>query len=184
MPSVSKDQQRAAAIALAAKEGKIPVSRLKGASLQMYKSMTRQQLREFAETKRKGLPEKVASLEDLKNKLKDALAGGIEGMAGMGIPSLAISSIVEKAPLSLGRFGKYMGLTGGIGAILGLLGLKKSGLTSNPYEAQPGWAITNYKGKLISIKVSDPNAQQIILSNIPDDQKIKELERLGLLIYK
>ncbi|MFA6551643.1 MAG: DUF3008 family protein [Patescibacteria group bacterium] len=56
MPSVSQAQQKAMAIALAAKRGKIPVSKLRGASLGMYKSMTAKQLQEFAKTKRKNLP--------------------------------------------------------------------------------------------------------------------------------
>lgn len=58
MPSVSKAQRRAAAIALRAKRGEIPVSKLKGASLQMYRSMTAKQLEEFASTKEKRLPKR------------------------------------------------------------------------------------------------------------------------------
>ena len=45
------------AMAKAAKEGKIPVSKLKGAALQMYKSMTEEQLGHFANTPTKNLPE-------------------------------------------------------------------------------------------------------------------------------
>lgn len=56
MPAKSKAQQRAAGAALAAKRGEIPVSKLKGAALRMYKNMTAQQLRDYAGTKRKGLP--------------------------------------------------------------------------------------------------------------------------------
>ena len=48
MPSESHKQRRAAGMALAAKRGKIPVSRLTGAAKQMYKSMTEEQLEEFA----------------------------------------------------------------------------------------------------------------------------------------
>jgi len=48
MPPVSKSQQRAAGIALAAKRGEIPVSKLKGAARSMFNSMTEKQLREFA----------------------------------------------------------------------------------------------------------------------------------------
>lgn len=59
MPSVSKNQQRAAGAALAAKRGDIPVSKLFGAALEMYNSMSVEELEEFAGTKRKGLPEKV-----------------------------------------------------------------------------------------------------------------------------
>jgi len=55
-PAVSQSQQSAAALALSAKRGKIPVSRLKGAALSMYKSMTKTQLEEYAGTKTKRLP--------------------------------------------------------------------------------------------------------------------------------
>lgn len=57
MPARSKAQQKAAGAALAAKRGEIKVSELKGASKQMYDSMSEAQLEEFAETRRKGLPE-------------------------------------------------------------------------------------------------------------------------------
>lgn len=59
MPAKSKAQQMAAGAALAAKRGEIEVSELKGASRQMYESMTEAQLEEFAATKRKGKPEHV-----------------------------------------------------------------------------------------------------------------------------
>jgi hypothetical protein len=58
MPATSKAQQRAAAMALAAKRGEIPASKLKGAARQMYESMTVAQLREYAATRRKGLPKR------------------------------------------------------------------------------------------------------------------------------
>ncbi len=57
MPARSKAQQKAAGAALAAKRGQIRKSELKGAALQMYESMSEEQLEDFAETKRKGLPE-------------------------------------------------------------------------------------------------------------------------------
>ena len=84
-------QQQAAGAALSAKRGEMDPSELKGASLQMYKSMTEKQLRDFAKTKHKGLPEKVdesncdssepqrdrrgdyAKVNLLKNKLRAAL---------------------------------------------------------------------------------------------------------------
>ena len=56
MPAKSKAQAQAAGVALACKRGEIPVSRLKGAALSMYKSMTAAQLEEYAGTGRKGLP--------------------------------------------------------------------------------------------------------------------------------
>lgn len=57
MPATSKAQQKAAAIALAAKEGKRPKGGLKGPSKSMYESMNRKQLEEFAETHTKDKPE-------------------------------------------------------------------------------------------------------------------------------
>lgn len=59
MPARSKSQQKAAGAALSAKRGKRTKSSLKGASKQMYESMTEKELRKMAKTKRKGKPEKV-----------------------------------------------------------------------------------------------------------------------------
>jgi hypothetical protein len=61
MPAKSKAQQEAAAIALAAKEGKRPKSELKGPSKSMYESMSKKQLEEFASTSRKGKPSHASS---------------------------------------------------------------------------------------------------------------------------
>lgn len=55
MPAISKSQQMAAGVALAAKRGKMPMARLRGAARTMAK-MPAASLREFAKTKRKGLP--------------------------------------------------------------------------------------------------------------------------------
>ena len=60
MPAKSKAQQKAAGAALAAKRGETKVSDLKGASKQMYESMSEAELEDFAETKRKGKPEHVS----------------------------------------------------------------------------------------------------------------------------
>lgn len=57
MPAKSKAQQKAAGAALAAKRGDAKKSDLKGASRQMYESMSEKQLDDFASTKRKGKPE-------------------------------------------------------------------------------------------------------------------------------
>lgn len=59
MPAKSKKQQMAAGAALSAKRGESKVSELKGASKDMYESMTEGELEELAETKRKNLPEEV-----------------------------------------------------------------------------------------------------------------------------
>lgn len=58
MPAKSKAQQKAAGAALAAKRGETKVSELKGASKDMYESMSESQLEEYASTGREKLPEK------------------------------------------------------------------------------------------------------------------------------
>lgn len=58
MPAKSKAQQKAAGAALSAKRGDTKVSELKGASKDMYDSMSESELEDFAETDRKGLPDK------------------------------------------------------------------------------------------------------------------------------
>ena len=58
MPAKSKSQQKAAGAALSAKRGGTGAKqRLKGASRQMYKSMSEKELEKMATTKRKPLPE-------------------------------------------------------------------------------------------------------------------------------
>ena len=57
MPAVSKAQQKSAGAALSAKRGEIPKSKLVGASLEMYNSMTEKELDELASVKRTKLPE-------------------------------------------------------------------------------------------------------------------------------
>ncbi|TAM99979.1 MAG: DUF3008 family protein [Rhizobiaceae bacterium] len=56
MPAKSKAQQMAAGAALSAKRGETRRSELKGASKEMYESMSEKQLEDFASTKRKGKP--------------------------------------------------------------------------------------------------------------------------------
>jgi hypothetical protein len=56
MPATSKQQQKAAGAALAAKRGEVPKSSLKGASRQMEKSMSEEELHKMASVKRKDLP--------------------------------------------------------------------------------------------------------------------------------
>jgi hypothetical protein len=56
MPAKSKAQQKAAGAALSAKRGEQKKSDLKGASRDMYDSMSRKQLEELAQTSRKNKP--------------------------------------------------------------------------------------------------------------------------------
>ena len=56
----SKKQQMAAGAALSAKRGDRKKSSLKGASKDMYESMSESELEDMASTKRKGKPEKAS----------------------------------------------------------------------------------------------------------------------------
>ena len=60
MPAQSKAQQKAAGAALSAKRGETRVSDLKGASKEMYESMTEKELEELAGTSHDHLPDKKA----------------------------------------------------------------------------------------------------------------------------
>ena len=64
MPAKSKSQQSAAAMALQAKKGEMPVSKLKGAAKDMYDSMSSAQLRKYAKTSTKDLPQKTGEPVD------------------------------------------------------------------------------------------------------------------------
>jgi hypothetical protein len=57
MPAKSKAQQKAAGAALAAKRGEALKSKLKGASRDMYGSISEKELDEMASVKRSQLPE-------------------------------------------------------------------------------------------------------------------------------
>lgn len=61
MPAKSKQQQKAAGAALAAKRGEVPKSSLKGASRQMVDSMSEKELHEMASAKRKSLPRRASA---------------------------------------------------------------------------------------------------------------------------
>jgi hypothetical protein len=58
MPARSRKQQKAAGAALAAKRGEAPKSSLRGASKSMARSMTEEELRDLAATRRANLPER------------------------------------------------------------------------------------------------------------------------------
>ena len=57
MPAKSKAQQKAAGAALSAKRGEMDKSELTGAAREMYDSMSEDQLKDFADSDRKGKPE-------------------------------------------------------------------------------------------------------------------------------
>ena len=60
MPAKSEAQQKAAGAALAAKRGEAPKAKLKGASREMFETMTEKELDELATVKRSKLPEHVS----------------------------------------------------------------------------------------------------------------------------
>ena len=60
MPAKSQAQQKAAGAALAAKRGEIPKAKLKGASREMFETMTEKELDELATVKRSKLPERAS----------------------------------------------------------------------------------------------------------------------------
>lgn len=57
MPAVSKAQQKAAGMALAAKRKEIKLSELEGAAKDMYESMSESELEDVASTSHESLPE-------------------------------------------------------------------------------------------------------------------------------
>jgi hypothetical protein len=68
MPARSKKQQMAAGAALSAKRGERSKASLRGASRSMAKSMTKSELKELAETKRRRLPTRAKKGSAKKRK--------------------------------------------------------------------------------------------------------------------
>ena len=91
--AVSKAQRAAAGIAYAAKKGDLPKSELRGASKEMAK-MASGELKKFAKTKEKGLPEKVKE-EDREDVEETTVSG-----------SVAASEAAPKAKKGGMQFGK------------------------------------------------------------------------------
>jgi hypothetical protein len=58
MPARSEAQQKAAGAALSAKRGETPRSTLKGASKEMYESMTEKELEDMASARHDQIPKK------------------------------------------------------------------------------------------------------------------------------
>ena len=82
MPAKSKAQQKAAGAALAAKRGETNVSELKGASREMYRSMSERQLEEFAGTKRKA-SRSTSALLPFPARLAQYVVRGGQGVSVM-----------------------------------------------------------------------------------------------------
>ena len=58
MKAQSEAQQKAAGAALSAKRGETPKSKLQGASVEMYETMTEKELEDMASTKHDKIPER------------------------------------------------------------------------------------------------------------------------------
>jgi len=68
MPAESQKQAVAARIALAAKKGKLPKSKLKGSSAEMMKGMSKAELKKFTKVK-PGAPVKKESFDMVVTKI-------------------------------------------------------------------------------------------------------------------
>ncbi len=76
MPSVSQNQQKLMGLVYAAKKGEIPVSALHGPARQIYEKMPKEKIREFAKTKRKGLPKKASLQSEVMRQMAIRIGGG------------------------------------------------------------------------------------------------------------
>jgi hypothetical protein len=104
MPSVSKAQQAAAGIAHAVEKGEMPKSKLRGASKKMFQSMHGTgELKKFAKTKTKGLPQHTEALtarqmferEHLTEGRDDAPKLGL-GKAGLEYARMSSSDVMDQ----------------------------------------------------------------------------------------
>lgn len=94
--AVSKKQQKAMGIALAAKKGDIPKSKLKGASKEMVK-MSEKDLEDFASTKHKGLPEKKKKeTKETVKKLEESIMKLIENHLNPEIKKTDLLRMIRK----------------------------------------------------------------------------------------
>jgi hypothetical protein len=91
--AVSKKQQKAMGVALAAKRGDIPKSKLKGSSKEMVK-MSEKDLKDFASTKHKGLPEKKKK-ETVKN-LEESIMKLIENHLNPEVKKSDLLKMIRK----------------------------------------------------------------------------------------
>jgi hypothetical protein len=66
MPAVSKRQQRSAGMAYAAKMGQLSPKKLKGSALRMYQNMNADQLKGYAQTDTRYLPNRKRPRRILK----------------------------------------------------------------------------------------------------------------------
>lgn len=101
--AVSQAQQKAAAIALAVKRGKLPKSKLQGASKEMF-NMSAKDLEDFAKTKLKGLPlkvyEEVELDEGAHGKYSFVVGSRMQGM-GEGPPSHVVAKKLKMSKIGI-----------------------------------------------------------------------------------
>lgn len=92
----SKAQQRAAGLALAAKRGEYPVSKLRGAAKEMY-NMSESDLEDYAETEHKGLPKKVSEKKkSLKNPKDNPCWKGYKPVGTKKVKGKTVPNCVPK----------------------------------------------------------------------------------------
>jgi hypothetical protein len=108
--AVSQAQRKAAGIAYAAAKGDIPKSELRGASKEMAK-MPAGELKKFAKTKEKGLPEKVKEADTEEPKAKKSTGGiqfgkGVYESINSRVESMITESMNVNVSMSTGQNGE------------------------------------------------------------------------------
>jgi LysM repeat protein len=139
--AVSKAQRAAAGIAYAAKKGDIPKSELRGASKEMAK-MPSGELKKFAKTKEKGLPEKVK--EEDKDEVEETTVAG----------SVAVSDEAPKSKKGGMQFGKGVYESQIAESFERKLGMLTEGMNINMSMDENG-------RKSLTVNATDDDAEQL-----------------------
>jgi LysM repeat protein len=139
--AVSKAQRAAAGIAHAARKGDIPKSELRGASKEMAK-MPAGELKKFAKTKEKGLPEKVK--EEDKEEVDETTVSG----------SVATSTDAPKAKKGGMQFGKGVYESQIAESFERKLGMLTEGMNINMSMDENG-------KKSLTVSATDDDAEQL-----------------------
>ena len=139
--AVSKAQRAAAGIAYAAKKGDIPRSELQSASKAMA-DMPEKELRKFAKTKEKGLPEKVK--EEDKEEVDETTVSG----------SVAVSDAAPKAKKGGMQFGKGVYEAAIAESFDRKLGMLTEGMNINMSMDENG-------KKSLTVSATDEDAEQL-----------------------
>jgi hypothetical protein len=139
--AVSRAQRAAAGIARAAQKGDIPRSELRGASKEMAK-MPAGELKKFAKTKEKGLPEKVK--EEDKDEVEETTVAG----------SVAVSDAAPKSKKGGMQFGKGVYESQIAESFERKLGMLTEGMNINMSVDENG-------RKSLTVNATDDDAEQL-----------------------